>query len=76
MLVDQLPFISPLLKTVSFAYKHGFLVTVLQHNVYFLHCAGDAHVAVYNNVCFENVNFAGFEIVLPFGARCWNRKQR
>ena len=66
MLVDQLPFISPLLKTVSFAYKHGFLFTVLQYNIYFLHCAGNPHVAVYNDVCFENVNFAGFEIAEDF----------
>ena len=56
MLVDQLPFISPLLKTVSFAHEHGFLFTVLQYDIYFLHRAGNSHIAVYYDFRFENLN--------------------
>ena len=66
MLVDQLPFLSAPLKTVRFAHKHAFRITVLQYHVYFLYGTGDPHVPVYNNVRLENVHFAGFEIAEDF----------
>ena len=62
MLVDQLPFVPPLLETVGLTDKQGFLIAGFQHNVHLLHCADDPHVAVQKNERLENLNFEGFEI--------------
>lgn len=56
--MEQLPLAVSPFKAVGLAGHHGLFVAILEHDIDPLNRANDSHVAVHDDVGFENVHLA------------------
>ena len=59
--MNQFPLAVSLLEAIRFAHHEAFRVARLQHDVHSLNGANEAHIAVHDDIRFEDVHLSGLE---------------
>jgi hypothetical protein len=65
VLRNQFPLAVSPLKAIGLAHHKAFRIASLQHDVHFLDRANEANVAVHDDVRFEDIYLAGWEMAEP-----------
>ena len=59
--MNQFPLAVSLLEAISFTDHEAFRIAGLEHDIHSLNRANEAHIAVHDDVRFEDVHLAGLE---------------
>jgi len=61
--VNQFPLSISLIEAIRFAHCEGFRIARLEHDAHSLNRANETHVAVHDDVHFENVHLANWKLL-------------